>query len=243
MNANTTITLAGGAINTSGGAGGASGGVAGAGTDVSFGKAVNLTGGETITTGGANISFASTVDGGSALGLDAGNTGNITFTGLVGNTTRTGTISIANAKDVTTHGVRAAGFVQTTGQDTTTLNAGTIAGNATVADTNGVSGISITTNTIAIVGSGNLTATGTGGVTLAATVGGGNDLTIAAGTPIVADGAVNLTGNNLTVNGPITTDTAAGTVTLNAASGALTVASTGGINAQGAVNLPATQST
>jgi hypothetical protein len=78
---------------------------------------------DAATSDGA-VTFASTVDGAQTLQITAG-TGNVVFTGLVGDTTPLGAMTIVSAANVTTNGVEAASFVQTDGTGTTTLNGAT----------------------------------------------------------------------------------------------------------------------
>jgi hypothetical protein len=171
----------------------------------------------------ANITFSSTVNGGQALALTAG-TGDITWTGAVGGTTRLGAITINSARNVTeSAGVTAASVSQAAGTGTTTLDG--------AVSTTSAGGISIVTNTIAV--NSGITTTGTGPVVLNA----GGTLTIAAAGAITSDGAVALTGGSgVTTAGDVTTTgdaitfnsatTLSGSATLNSANGPITLGST-----------------
>ena len=133
----------------------------------------------------------------------------MTFSGLVGDTTPLGAITINSANNVTANGVRAASFTQTTGQGTTTLNGGTFTDTTVEAlKTTSSTGVSVTAKAITL--NDKLTTSGTGAVVLSATANSGGVLTIAAAGDIVANNDVDLTGT-----GGIST---AGDVTTNAAS-------------------------
>ena len=111
---------------------------------IAFNSPVVLTGSETVSSGGANIGFASTVNGTAGtetLGLTAGTTGNVTFSAAVGGSQAPGTVTINSADNVDiTSAFHAAGLVQTAGAGTTTLGAPV---------TTGSGGVNITANAIA----------------------------------------------------------------------------------------------
>ena len=150
--------------------------------------------GVTIKSGGANgdnIIFGQTLDsaaGPFALTINAGNDGNVTFTGKVGNTTAFGTFTIANAKDITvsdTFEAAATSFTSTgtlktdgllTATGTVNINAGG------VVDVN--AGITAAGQTL------NIASTATSG---------GPGITV-HGTPISTAGGNNQNGGNITIN-------------------------------------------
>ena len=222
--------------------------------DISFLTGVTLTNDVAMSTdnGTGNILFSSIVDGTTAgtedLTLTAG--GNITMTGLVGDGTPLGAILINSAADVTTNGVRAASFTQTTGSGLTTINAGDF----TTGLDQGIgatAAVAINNDTIAVNGSINAGTT----VTLNAETAG---VTIVAAGDITAGGAVNITGatgistagdvtttggvvnynSATTLTGPIQVNAGAGNITFeNILDGnfALTLASSGDERFNGAV--------
>ena len=171
-----------------------------------FAGATQLNNDVTVTSGqalGNNITFDGTVDGNQSLDLAAG-AGDVTITGLAGDTLPFGAITIVSANNVTTNGVRAASFTQTAGQGLTTLNGGafTDGGTAALATTD-VAGVSIAAKDIAV--NDKITAAG-GPVTLNATDNGGGTLTIATGSDITAGGTVDLTATgSIATSGNITT--------------------------------------
>ena len=152
--------------------------------------------------------FSSTVDGAQNLTLTAG-TGNITMSSLVGDATPLAAILINSAADVTTNGVRAASFTQTTGTGTTTINAGTFT-DTSLEGINVTNQVNIANNAIYVDGS--ITAGTT--VDFNAT---GSTLTLtSAGDITTAGGAVNLTGNaGILTAGDVTTS--GGVVNYNSA--------------------------
>jgi mucin-19 len=80
----------------------------------------------------------------STLTISAGTAGDVTFTGLVGDSTPLGAVTINNAKDVEFNGLRAESFKQLAGAGTTTLNSGTF--------TTGSAGVDIAANAITLAG-------------------------------------------------------------------------------------------
>jgi hypothetical protein len=177
--------------------------------NVTYVSATVLTGDIAIDTGAGagNILFSSTVDGAQNLTLTAG-TGNITMSSLVGDATPLAAILINSAADVTTNGVRAASFTQTTGTGTTTINAGTFNDDA-LEGINVTNQVNIANNAIYVDGS--ITAGTT--VDFNAT---GSTLTLTSAGDITAGGAVNLTGNaGILTAGDVTTS--GGVVNYNSA--------------------------
>lgn len=151
------------------------------GDNVSFLRAVTLTGSSAISTAGGNINFSSTVTGTTPatenLTLTAA-AGSITFTGAVG-AVQLGAIQINSAGDVTANSITAASVKQSAGTGSTTFN-GTV-------NTNAGAGVSLTTNAINVNAA--INTTGGGTVTFA----NAGQLTIAAAGGITADGDVTQT--------------------------------------------------
>ena len=167
------------------------------GAPVNFNSATVLTNAVAIdtTAGGATGSLVrlfSTLDGLGGLTVTNGATGDVVFSGLVGNTTPLGALLINSANNVTGNGVRAASLVQTTGQGTTTFNGGAFtAGGTEAVRTTAAAGVTVTSKNIAL--NEKLTTSGAGPMSLLATANGGGTLSVAAAGDIVANGAVNLT--------------------------------------------------
>jgi hypothetical protein len=168
------------------------------------------------------VTFASTLDSAQNLTITAG-TGNVTFTGAVGGTTRLGTLNIVSANNVIASALTLGAFDQDAGSGTTTfggaVNTNTSAG-VVVANTNLAVNAAVTTTSSGVV-----TFTQSG-----ATV-------IAAAGDISSDGAVTITsGGGTTISGDVTTTADAiqfasatslgGDVALASANGAVTFAST-----------------
>lgn len=207
---------------------------------------INTTNGGSAS--GANVTFSSTLNGTAAgaqsLTINAGTGGDVTFTGAVGGTTRVGTLTITNAEDVTASStVSAAAIRQVAGQQLTRFDG--------VVDTTTASGIDL--DGVGFTFNDDVTATGSGVVRVTNS----GALTIAAGAPIVASGAVtqdgagaasigaNVSGSGVSFSGPatmtapITFTGAAGGVsfgsTLATGGNALTVNSGGVVGFGGAV--------
>lgn len=169
--------------------------------DITFTQAVTLTGSVTLSTGAGgagDITFISTLNGTTPgtenLTLTAG-TGNVLFTGAVGDTTRLGSILITSATNFTeSAGLTAASLTQSAGTGTTALNG--------AVNTSAAAGIALTTNIINV----NAGITTTGGGTVTFTNAG--QLTISGTGDIAADGAV-------TQNGAGTVSTAGDISTTN----------------------------
>ncbi len=154
-------------------------------------------------TGAGDITFSSTLNGPQDLRLTAG-TGSVVFTGVVGNTTDLGGVSIVSALNVTATTFEAVSLAQTAGTGTTTLNG--------AVTTTGLAGVSIAANAIALNNTITTTA-GDGTVTLNAGAGG---LAIGTNGDITSGGAVSLTGaGGISTAGDITTS--ADNVTFNSA--------------------------
>ncbi len=134
---NNVITLNGSDFTAVGGTKNGSG-TAGAGATINFDDPVTLaTGSVAITTGttAGNIVFDQTIDGNKNLSLTAG-TGNITFTGAVGDTTPLSTVTIASATNVAADlAFTSKSLTQTAGAGTTTFT-----GAVTTTGTAGVNG-------------------------------------------------------------------------------------------------------
>ena len=199
---------------------------------VNFLRAVTLAGGGSglvnidtrVSGAGGDITFQSTLDASTAapnaetLTLNAGDAGNILFTGAVGSGTRLGAIDITNANDVTeTNGVTAASLVQAAGQGTTTFNG--------AVNTNTATGVNLTGN-VQTVNAG-ITTTGSGLVTFS------NAGQLTLNGDIVADGAVTQnTSSGVALNANVTTTSDlvsfAGPVTLGGGARTIDTSSGGG---------------
>jgi autotransporter-associated beta strand protein len=83
-------------------------------TTQTYTGAVTLTSANVLTTGDANITFGSTVDGGFALTLAAGG-GDLFFNGAVGNVTPLISLTIRTARDVTAGAITAGAITQAAG--------------------------------------------------------------------------------------------------------------------------------
>ena len=193
-----TIAAAGditseGAVNLTGVQGiSTAGDVTTSGDVVNYVSATTLTGGILVlttnggTTGGT-ITFGDTLDGAQSLGLTAGTTGDVVFTGAVGGTTPLGAITISSANDVTAAAITASSLAQLTGQGTTTFNG--------AQSYSAVAGLNVVTDTISLQ---NTVTTNTGGIVTLNADGFGLDagtLTIAAAGDITSAGNVTLIGN------------------------------------------------
>ncbi len=166
------------------------GNVATSSRTVTFNGPVTLVGNRTINTAnsgsGANVAFASTLNGttagGQNLTINAGTAGDITFTGVVGGTTRPGAIAITNARNVTASAAfRALSFAQAAGQSATIFNG--------ILDTSGPAGFVFTGS--ALTFGDDATVSGGGAITAANS----GQFTIAAGAPVIASGGLAQTGS------------------------------------------------
>lgn len=217
--------------------------------NISFAGPVSLTSGtvslSTGSTGIGNILFSSTVNGPGGLNLTAG-TGNITFSGAAGTTTRIGAVTINSCTDLSNQGFTA-----------TSLNinsSGTATYNGDL-NTSGASGVQLTGNVInrtgAIIttGGGSYTVTNSGLLTSVSsgttsiegsyTQNGSGNVSF-SGSVITVSGAISFA-SPITLAGPLTlsTGTGGGNITLsNTVNGgqALTcTAGTGAISLAGAI--------
>jgi len=157
---------------------------------VAFNGPVTLVGNRSITTAnsgsGANITFASTLDGtadaAQNLTINAGTAGDIAFAGAVGGATRPGAIAITNARNVTASAAfRALSFAQAAGQTATTFNG--------ILDTSGAAGFAFTG--AALTFNDDVTTSGGGAITVANS----GLFTIAAGAPVNASGGLSQSGS------------------------------------------------
>ena len=144
VNAAGTIETAGAAITL-------------AATTLTAATTIDATDGGSSAAGG-NIHFTSTINGGSALALNAGTTGAITLDSAIGGTTRLGAITIAKSAGVTAGGnITAASLTQTAGTGTSDFK-GTI-------NTNTATGVNVTgASTVSFESA--VTATSGGGATI-----------------------------------------------------------------------------
>ena len=105
---------------------------------------------------GADVTFSSSLDGGTTFTVDAGSAGDLVVTGAVGVTTPLTSITVSEATDVTlSAALNLTGVLDTTGTGTTTLTGAASAASFDVSATT------------AIVSSSTLTATGGGNIILA----------------------------------------------------------------------------
>ncbi|MBX7067542.1 MAG: filamentous hemagglutinin N-terminal domain-containing protein [Parachlamydiales bacterium] len=148
--------------------------------DITFLRAVTLTGSAAFSTGAGagNIIFQNTINGTVAnaenLTLSSG-TGDITLSGIVGGGTRVGTFLIGNANNVTTSAITAGSITQTTGSGTTTFGG--------ALDTNTAAGINLAGTNFVLNGAATTTAAGV------VTIANSGSLTINTTAPINAAGA------------------------------------------------------
>ncbi len=157
---------------------------------IRFNSATTLTADVSLSTdtGGGNIRFGATLNGGHDLTLTAG-TGNIIFTGAVGGTTPLAALTITSAADVTaSRDVTAARFEQTAGTGETRFEG--------ALETSAAAGIDVRTSYIHLRGG--VTTEGGGTLTLYAdplmeTESTSGTIRIRDSSPISADGAVTLT--------------------------------------------------
>ncbi|MBS0603790.1 MAG: filamentous hemagglutinin N-terminal domain-containing protein, partial [Verrucomicrobia bacterium] len=147
------------------------------GSNVTFNTPFTLAGSTSITTGtGAqvgNILFGSTVDGTQNLTL-ASASGNITFSGGIGQTTPLNVLSITSANNVTLGALSAASFSQAAGTGTTTMNA--------AATLSGAAGFAFTGNNLTINSSLSTALSGPANISVAGT------LVLASGSSLSLDG-------------------------------------------------------
>ena len=173
---------------------------------------------DTGALGGGNILFSNTVNGTTAnnqnLTLTPG-TGNITFSGAIGNQIAIGNLQINNATDVQIAAITANSIIQSTGTGTTTFNG--------AVTTNGSVGINLIGTNFAV---NNLVTTKNGSFTVTNS----GDLNIAAGAKLGLEGAftqngtgkvniasnITTTNDNITFNSPVTLTN---NVSLNTGSG------------------------
>jgi len=243
-------TLIDGSFTESGGGGvSVSGTVATNNQNLSFGSGISLAGDLILSTGAGagNITFSGSIDGNSSLNLVAG-TGDILFSGNVGSTTPLAGLTVTSVKDVNYPVVNANSFQQINSSGTTTITGPVnVTGSAGVSVTGGA----ITQNgTIITSGSGPVTFTNTGILSLNAsttsagsfTQSGGGAVTLGASigavsSPILFTDPVNLAADvgldagpaggsitfldTITGNQSLTLAAPGGTITLNADVGTL----------------------
>ena len=180
--------------------------------------------------GVGDISFSQTINATNTatetLTLTSG-TGNVVFTGLVGNITELGNIIINSATNVTTNGIKAASFEQKAGTGTTTVNLGTFSdvGQQSLY-TSATKGIDITTSTISFTGA--IQTVNNGNLRLKAN----NALSLTQTATANGSGNVNLeAGGLLTIGALVSTGT--GNITLIGGTGVTHTGSAGGLRTFG----------
>ena len=187
--------------------------------NIQFTGPVSLTGLTTLNTGAGigDILFSSTVDGPGGLTLTAG-TGNITFSGAVGATTRLGAMTINTATQVQAGNIKAASLAQT-GPVATSNYLGYI-------NTNGASGVNLAGAAMTITGDlittsgGPFAITNSGLLTLTA----GANTSISGAFSQQGGGTVSFSGPLVTTNQTITFTnnvTLTGSATFNSGTGSV----------------------
>ena len=160
------------------------------GDAISFAGPVTLTGNVALDTGsgGGNITFAGTLDGGQNLALTAGN-GDIDFQAAAGGNSRLAALTVDSARDVTSTSIRAASLRQVAGSGTTRFNG--------ALNTNGSAGIDLDGSAFAFAAGastssgGGLRITNTGSLSLGAAA----DLNLDGAFAQDGAGAVSLAGD------------------------------------------------
>ena len=179
-----------------------------AGQNITFTGAVSLGAASAVTTGaaGGDISFSSTINGGSNLTLTAG-TGNVLVTGAAGGGTPVGVFSIASATQADVNNISGTGI---------SITAGNIDLNGTAYTAS--AGDVAFTGGIDLEGGAATTVSASAAATFGGLLNGGVDLTVNAGGVTTFGDIV----GGLTPLTSITTN-AAGSTTVNTTAGAITV--------------------
>ena len=217
-----SMTLDGAFSQQGGGNVSASGTITTTGDAITFTNAVTLTGALSLDTTsgaatGANIHFASTIDGGSDLTLNAGTAGTIALDNAIGGGTRLGNLTFTNSAGVTAgSSITSASLTQSAGSGTADFK-GTI--NTTTATGVSISGAAISfESTVTTTGSGGVSVTNTGLLTMAAMTLGGA-FSQQGGGNVSAAGSVTTSGDAITFTNAVTLTAA---LSLNTTSGAAT---------------------
>ncbi len=173
---------------------------------ITYDTPLNLVGTSTFNTSAvnANIVFNYPINGAQSLTVNAGS-GNITFAGVLGGTSRLGDLTISNVNNLNTLSITAATITQTTGSGTSTFN-----GNI---NTNGAGGIHMTG--VNFVRNGTLTTTNGGSVV----INNSGSFQVSAAATTNVSGSYSQTGSGAASTGGSITATGilfAGPLTLNA---------------------------
>ena len=201
------------------------------GAAVQFNGATVFNGNTTVDTtnggasgAGAAVSFTGTVDSvstASDLIITAGSAGDVTFTGIVGDTTPLGAVAINSANNVGVNGLRAGSFKQWAGTGTTTLNSGDFAtGSDQALGTSAAQGVDISANSITLAGD---VATN------------GAYAKFRDAVTLSADVVVSTGGGNLSFDSTLNRDSSQRSLTASTGSGAATFTGAVGTGANGAL--------
>jgi hypothetical protein len=216
----------GGGLSQTGSGSVSLGGSLTAGGPVSFASNVTLVNATTLNTSavGANVTFSGTINGGNSLQVNAGASGNVLFSGNIGNTSRIGAFTVVNAANMTAQNITASSITQAAGTGLTSIGS---------MNTNAIGGVSLTGTNITV--NGNLVTTTSGPVafvnsgTLSLTA--GSSTSIAGTFAQSGGGNVSLSGTLLTSNANLSftnpvTLTGATSLSSGAGAGNITFSST-----------------
>jgi hypothetical protein len=190
------MTLGGAFLQDGSGAVSTAGDITTTADNISFLRAVTLTGPVALNSAGSNISFGSTVDSDAAgttrdLTLTAG-AGSITFTGAVGTTASLEDLGIVSAGDVTATTIRAETITQVAGTGTTTFNGAVTANPLAPGVAIDLTGNAFTiNNTVTTTGGGQFEVANSGLLTIAAA----GDMTLDGAFTQNGTGAVSMAGD------------------------------------------------
>lgn len=187
---------------------------------ITYDTPINLVGSSTFNTSAvnANIVFNYPINGTQSLTVNSGS-GDITFAGALGGTTRIGDLTISNVHNLNTLGVIAATITQTTGSGTSTFS-----GNI---NTNGAGGIHKTG--VNFIRTGTLTTTNGGSVVINHSgtfqIGTGATTTVSGSYSQTGSGSVNagglITATGISFAGPLTLNA---NTTMNSNNGSISFA-------------------
>ena len=174
---------------------------------ISFASPITIVGNTSLSTGtGANIAFASTINGRQNLTLAAG-TGNISFGGNLGGTTPLGALTIQSVNNITYPIVNASSVSQVASSGTTTIS-GSL-------NTSGSAGISLVGTTInqngvlSTLNSGPIVIQNSGTFTIVANTNASGPYTQSGSGTVDFGGSLLATNSHITFDGPIILTSAA----------------------------------